>query len=90
MRRAAKTDRNHAEIIAALRQLGAEVLDLSPMGRGCPDLAVQFRGAITFLEVKGRRGRLTADQVAFQRRWRVTVVRSVDEALTAVRILAMR
>jgi hypothetical protein len=89
MRRAAKTDRPHAAIVAALRQLGAEVLDLSAVGRGCPDLAVQFRGAITFLEVKDRRGRLTAAQVAFQRRWRVMVVRSVAEALTAVRITAM-
>ena len=49
MRRAAKIDSNHAEIVAALRGIGAYVMSLASVGGGCPDLLVGFRGH-TFLE----------------------------------------
>jgi hypothetical protein len=41
MRRRARTDDNQAAIVAALRQLGCEVADLSGVGDGLPDLLVQ-------------------------------------------------
>ena len=62
MRRAARTDAPHKAIVSALRKVGCQVLDLSRVGRGCPDLLVRvpgqlqeqnlpviFRGAIGFL-----------------------------------------
>ena len=86
MRRAAKTDDNQRPIVAALRAVGATVKPLHAVGAGVPDLLVGYRGVNYLLEVKSRRGRLTADQVVFFDQWRgaAQVVRSVDDALKVV------
>lgn len=96
MRRAAKVDANHAEIVRTLRSAGCGVLDLSAVGNGCPDLLVH---APTFpacrmpvlLEVKdGKKPpsarALTPAQERFHREWKgwVFVVTSPDEALVAL------
>jgi len=81
MKRAARVDRNHGEIVTAFEQAGAKVLSLAPMGAGVPDLLVEIRGELALVEVKSRRGKLSADQEAFHQHWPVRVVRSVDEAL---------
>jgi Holliday junction resolvase len=47
-----KTDLNQKEIVAVLKQVGADVLDLSAVGGGCPDLVVAWRGENVFVEVK--------------------------------------
>lgn len=93
MRRAAKKDRNHPEIVKALRDAGCRVLDLGAVGNGCPDLLVRRGGRLVFLEVKdGKKPpsarALTMDQVRFHREWEdsVSVVTSVDEALDVMRI----
>ncbi len=90
VRRAAKTDRNQGEIIAALRAVGASVRPLHMVGQGFPDLAVGFRGGNYFLEVKAGAGTLTPDELEFQFTWRgaVAIVRSVDEALSAIGAVA--
>lgn len=49
-RRAAHRDKAEKPIVAALRAVGAHVLQLS--GKGVPDLLVYFRGTWTPLEVK--------------------------------------
>lgn len=93
MRRAARRDRNHPEIVKALRDAGCKVLDLGAVGNGCPDLLVKRGGRIGFLEIKdgkqppSARG-LTLDQVDFHRQWgdSVVVVTSVGEALEAMGI----
>jgi hypothetical protein len=75
MRRRARTDDNQAAIVAALRQLGCEVADLSGVGDGLPEL----------FEVKTAKGKLRPQQQAFQAKgWPVQVVRSVDEAVDVV------
>lgn len=86
MRRIAKTDANHAAIIAALRQVGASVVSLHAAGDGLPDLLVGWRGANYLLEVKSAAGRLTPAQARLHATWagRIAVVRSVDEALRAI------
>lgn len=95
-----RTDRNQAEIIAALRGAGATVVDLSATGGGVPDLLVG-RGRVTFLlEVKRpersaneSRPATVARQQRFRDTWRggpVRVVRSVDEALAVVLGLTLR
>lgn len=93
MRRAAKVDANHAEIVAALRSAGCGVLDLSAVGNGCPDLLVHgptYPWRHTLMEVKdGRKPpsarKLTPDQERFHEAWKgfIYVVRSVEEALAA-------
>lgn len=91
MRRAARTDANHTEVVKGLLAIGASVEDLSRVGGGCPDLAVGFRGMNTFLEVKDgdkppSKRALTPDQQKWHAAWRghVVVVNNVEEAIKAV------
>lgn len=95
MRRAAKVDANHREIVDALRRIGAGVQSLAGVGNGVPDLLVYFRGAYRLLEVKDgskapSKRKLTPDQVAWIEQWPgpVQVVCSVDDAFSAVGVEA--
>lgn len=86
MRRAAKVDGNHAEIVRALRSAGCSVLSLASLGRGVPDLLV-VRGRDYWLaEVKLPGKPLRPLQEAFRQSWGgpVQVVYSVDDALRMV------
>ena len=88
MSAAKRVDGNHAEIVRALRQVGCSILDLSPIGHGCPDLLAGRAGRLYLLEVKNPQGRnrVNEQQQAWHAGWPglVAVVRSVDEALRAV------
>ena len=91
MRRAARTDRNHKEIVKGLRQTGCTVLDLSAVGNGCPDIMVGRAGYNWLFEIKdGEKPKsarqLTMMEKAFFANWRgnVQVVNSLDEAIKAV------
>lgn len=86
MRRAARVDRNQNEIVTALRKVGASVQHLHNVGRGCPDIAVGFRGATYLLEVKTDDGTLTNAEAIWHAHWRgqVDIVRNVDEALRVI------
>lgn len=84
MRRAAKVDRNHKEIVAAFRACGCSVVSLAALGRGVPDLLVARGRWMALVEVKAPGGRLTPDQEAFMAVWRgpkVQIVRTVDDVL---------
>jgi Holliday junction resolvase len=89
MRIAARVDANQATIVKALRQVGMSVLSLAPMGKGCPDLLVADDDSYFLIEVKGPKGKLTDDQVAFIADWRgvVHIARSVDDALQIVGVI---
>lgn len=87
---AKRVDEIQADIVDALREVGASVFLLHEVGRGCPDLLVGHRGQTYLLEVKSARGRLGPRQREWAERWRghpVCVVRSVDEALEAVGVV---
>lgn len=88
MRRAARKDANHPEVVQAFRDLGCSVLDLARMGEGCPDLLVWIpsRVKMTLVEVKnGAKApsarKLTPDQEKFFKAWHgpVVVVTSVED-----------
>jgi len=86
MRRAARTDSNQAEIVAAFRSLGCSVFPLHQVGRGFPDLAVGCNGLNLLIEVKDgskcpSARRLTADEQRFIEAWlgQVCVVVSVED-----------
>ena len=78
-------------MVKALRAIGCTVLDLSPVGDGCPDLLAGYHGRNVLLEVKDgdkspSRRALTPEQQTFHASWRgqVCIVTSVDEAIAAV------
>lgn len=87
--RGAKVDLNQKAIVAALRGCGATVMHLHAVGKGCPDLAVGFRGATLLLEVKdGPKAKLTPAQEEWHAGWKghAAVVTSVDDALAQLGI----
>ena len=86
-----RTDRNHQEIVKALRDIGCSVQSLASIGKGCPDLLVGHYGRNLLFEVKdgslppsGRR--LTADESDWRRKWfgQYRVVESAKEAVTVI------
>ena len=91
MRKRARVDGNHAELVQALRQAGCTVQSLAALGEGTPDLLVGADGRNLLLEVKNgakapSKRRLTPDEAAWHGQWRgqVAVVATVDEALAVV------
>jgi hypothetical protein len=52
MRYAARKDASHDDIKAALLRAGADVWDASGVGDGFPDLVVNWRGRVFFIEAK--------------------------------------
>ena len=96
MRRAAKTDANQREVVAALRAAGASVQLLHAVGEGCPDLLVGYKGLNMLLEVKDgskppSAQKLTPQQEEWHRDWRGhrVVVNSPEAALTAIGVIAI-
>jgi hypothetical protein len=95
MRRAARTDNNHEQIVKALRAVGATVQSLAAVGQGVPDLLVGYQGKNILVEVKDgsktpSRRKLTDDQVKWHDNWNggaVAVVDSVDAAWAALGIM---
>lgn len=75
MRRAARTDANHATVMLDLRRLGYRVEDMSQVGGGVPDLLVGTPcGALCLVEVKDgakppSKRVLTEDQVKWHLAW---------------------
>jgi hypothetical protein len=95
MRRAAKVDANHTQVVMALQAAGATVQSLAAVGQGVPDLLVGFQGKTLLMEVKdGQKPpsarRLTEQQITWHGAWRggpVAVVDGVDAALRALGVL---
>lgn len=86
-----RVDVNQVAIVSALRQVGATVQVLSAVGKGCPDIAVGFRGTNYFFEIKdGEKVRskraLTGDERIWHETWRghVAIVESAEDALTQI------
>lgn len=92
MRRAARTDRNHAEIVTALTEAGCRVQSLASVGGGVPDLLVEVGGRLLLIEVKDgskspSRRKLTDEQQAWHEAWQgapVYVIEDVGQAVECV------
>lgn len=97
VRRAAKRDDNHGEIVKALCQAGCWVLDLAGVGDGCPDLLVHgpvYPWDFRLLEIKDgskppSARKLTPDQIDFHAGCRgpIFIVNSPAEALAAMGVV---
>ncbi len=85
-RTASRVDTNHAEIVAALRQVGCSVLSLAALGGGVPDLLVAKGGTTVLIEIKHRKGKLNKLQKEWHDRWNgaVHVVNNPQAALDVV------
>jgi Holliday junction resolvase len=75
MRRAARVDDNHPDIVTAFEALGCTVLSLAAMGKGCPDLLIGCDLSNYLVEVKNPnqdpcKRKLTPDEMKFQKMWR--------------------
>jgi len=83
MRRAARVDANQAEIVEALRSVGAAVQSLAAVGRGVPDLLVGFRGKLYLLEVKMPGEKLTPRELTWHTLWAgyASIVYSAEDAI---------
>jgi Holliday junction resolvase len=84
----AKVDRNHSEIVEALRKAGASVQSLAQLGKGVPDLLVGWKGRNFVFEVKDPKRRpshrrLTEDEIAWHCAWtgQVAAVETVEAIL---------
>lgn len=96
MRYAAKVDKNQAEIVAALREYGCDVLPLHAVGGGVPDLLWHCRDVYGLIEVKCVDGKaqnkyrdercLTAKQKEWHAHWggQIAIVWDSNEAILAV------
>ncbi len=88
LRTVSRVDGNQAEIVKALRAIGASVLHLHQL-KNCFDLLVGYRGRTHIFEIKDpaqplSKRQLTAGEAEFRRTWRGTpyhVVETFDEAL---------
>lgn len=78
-RRNPRRDAVEAEIVAALRDVGAERIT-KVSGKGAPDLVFQFRNRVHAFEVKTGKGKRTDAQK--KTLW--PIVRSVEDALKAI------
>lgn len=95
MRRAAKVDHNQAEVVAALRKIGASVQPIHQIGKGVPDILCGMAGINVIFEIKDgskppSARKLTPDEAQWHAEWRgqVHVVESPEEAITLMRELA--
>jgi Holliday junction resolvase len=86
MRRAARVDANQEQIVSALRAAGASVQSLAPIGKGCPDILVAFRGDMFLMEVKQGKGKPNDLQKTWHEAWKagVHVVYGPEEALRVI------
>ena len=86
MRKIARVDDNQAPIVAALRQAGATVVSLAPIGNGVPDLLVGFAGETILMEVKTPKGKHTPDQVHFYELWKGKPIVTTRDPMDAIKV----
>lgn len=85
MRRDAKVDNTHKDIVNCLRELGFSVLSIAMVGRGAPDIVFARFGRVWMAEIKnGKLGwKLTPDQRKFHHLWnaQILIFDSVESVL---------
>ena len=87
---AKRTDANQAKIVKTLREAGADVYDLSKVGKGIPDLLVTFNGETILMEVKrDAKAKFTADQLKFIAKWKGGPLSRVDSPESALRVIGL-
>ena len=87
---AKRVDQNQKDVVKALRDAGAFVVDLSKVGKGVPDLLVTYSGHTILMEVKnGEKAPFTKDQLEFMAKWTGGPLARVNSPEMAVGIINM-
>lgn len=76
-------DKNHLEIVLALRRQGIHVTEFDRNGRGIPDVQTYARGKVVFIEIKhGKNAVLKKSQIEFLSQFPgyIGIARDSDEA----------
>lgn len=84
MRKRGRVDAVQKEIVEACQKIGASIISLTPIGAGCPDLLVGFRGKNFLFECKTtKKSVLTQDQTVLHKTFKgkIFVVYSIIEAI---------
>jgi Holliday junction resolvase len=88
MRRAARVDSNHAEIVESFRSLGWSVLNVSQL-KNCCDIAASKSGKTFMIEIKDgakppSQRKLTSGEIEFKDRWlgEWLLIKSMDDVIT--------
>ena len=85
-----RVDDNQKSIVHTFIALGCSVLDLSTVGRGCPDLLVGYKGNSVLVEVKSSaKATFTESQIKFMQDWRGGAVSRIDSVDAAIRLIKM-
>lgn len=87
MRRAARVDSNHNEIVKSFRHLGCSVLSLASLGKGVPDLLVATHGITWLVEVKAGKAKENALQTVWGASWQGSraLVRNTEDVESVVK-----
>ena len=85
-----RVDENQKQLVHTFIALGASVLNLSTVGRGCPDLLIGYRGKSVLVEIKrDNKATFTDPQVKFMQEWRGGAVSRIDSVDAAIRLIKM-
>jgi Holliday junction resolvase len=88
--RAKRVDCNQKDIVHALKTFGATVVDLSGVGKGCPDLLIGFKGTTYLIEIKkDSKAKFTPQQLQFNELWSggvIARIQTIDEAIALLKV----
>jgi Holliday junction resolvase len=85
-----RVDENQKTLVHTFIALGASVLNLSTVGRGCPDLLIGYRGKSVLVEIKSsEKATYTEPQIKFMQTWRGGAVSRIDSVDAAIRLIKM-
>jgi len=86
-----RVDQNQARLVGELRWMGATVLHLHTVGKGCPDILVGYKGRNYLFEIKDpdkppSKRKLTDDEEMFHNTWtgQVNIIMSLHDALEVI------
>jgi Holliday junction resolvase len=88
MRKYARKDKNHDEIVQAFKSAGCSVLSLVGLGNGVPDILVAKAGRTILVEIKASESAKATDlQTEFASTWRGYIIRvhSAAGALSCIK-----
>jgi hypothetical protein len=85
-----RVDENQKSLIHTFIACGASVLNLSTVGRGCPDLLIGYRGKTVLVEIKrDSKAKYTEPQIKFMQEWRGGAVSRIDSVDAAIRLIKL-